>query len=94
MTRDADDSKVNVDSELEPILVQIRQIVAEVGGREIGGDTRDLVAEGLDSMARLDILAMIEERFGIELNESEIGEFKTILRISRVVHNTIRLLAS
>ena len=59
-----------------------------LGDRHLTGET-DLFELGLDSMARLELLALAEERFAVELTEDMTQEFRTITRISRVINNAL-----
>jgi acyl carrier protein len=43
----------------------------------------------MDSMARLDLVALLEREFGIELTEDLIPEFRTVNRIARIVRGAL-----
>ncbi len=49
----------------------------------------DLFERGLDSMARLELLVVLERQFSVELNEDLTPEFRTLSRIARVLRTAI-----
>ena len=67
---------------------QIAAVIATVAGREPSSSDSDFVALGLDSLALLDILALLEERFEVELTEDIVSEFKSIASIAAVLRET------
>ncbi len=84
------DSMPNSRQRFEDLLSGVAQVVASVADREITNSEENLTAYGLDSMAMLDVLAALEERYEIILNESVIEEFYSISRIARVVQDAVR----
>jgi len=52
-------------------------------------NSEDLTANGLDSMARLELLALLERRFSVELTEDMISDFTTISRTARAVRSAL-----
>jgi len=50
-------------------------------------DESDLFELGLDSMARLELLALLEQSFEVELTEDITTEFQTLSRIARVIQS-------
>ena len=75
------------DPDSSALVNGIKEILGGLlGDRHLTMET-DLFELGLDSMARLELLALIEERFGVELTEDVTQEFRTITRISRVIRN-------
>ncbi len=75
------------DPDASALVNGIKEILRGLlGDRHLTMET-DLFELGLDSMARLELLALIEERFAVELTEDVTREFRTIARISRVIHN-------
>lgn len=72
--------------ELEDRIAQLLNERFDLG--EFGVDT-DLFEKGLDSMARLELLAMLEQRFSVELTEDMTSEFRTPSRIARVVRSAL-----
>jgi acyl carrier protein len=70
---------------------QVTELVSEALGRPIEDSQARLDELGLDSLGRLELLAAIEERFAVSLTEDLVKEFRSISRISRVVHDAIRL---
>ncbi len=76
-----------IDPDASALVNSIKEILhGLLGDRHLSIET-DLFELGLDSMARLELLALIEERFAIELMEDITQEFRTIARISRVIRN-------
>ncbi len=69
---------------------QVSEVVTEIAGKKISDWDANLRALGMDSMALLDVLATLEERFGIFLNENTVLEFYSINRITNVVQEAIR----
>jgi acyl carrier protein len=49
----------------------------------------DLAAAGVDSMQMLEILAALEDEFGIGVSENMIREFRTIDRIVRIIKDMV-----
>jgi acyl carrier protein len=82
---------VRRDEELARIRERVADVLAKVSGREAPGPDDDLAALGMDSMARLDLLAMIEREFQVELTEDLIAEFRTVNRIARIVRGALSL---
>ena len=75
------------DPDASELVNSIKEILdGLLGDRHLTMET-DLFEMGLDSMARLELLALIEERFAVELTEDVTREFRTITRISRVIRN-------
>ena len=69
------------------IRERVAAVLVRTTGRGAPGPDDDLEPLGMDSMARLELLAALEEEFGIELTEDLIQEFRTVNRIARVVHD-------
>jgi acyl carrier protein len=69
---------------------QVDEVVALVAERPIPSFEADLQSIGIDSIAMLDILALLEERFDILLNETSAKDFRTIQDISRIVKELVR----
>ena len=75
------------DPDASALVNGIKEILGGLlGDRHLTMET-DLFELGLDSMARLELLALVEERFAVELTEDMTQEFRTITRISRVIRN-------
>ena len=76
-----------IDPDASALVNSIKEILhGLLGDRHLNMET-DLFELGLDSMARLELLALIEGRFAIDLMEDITQEFRTIARISRVISN-------
>ena len=83
-----------IDQSPEVLMGQVGDVVSEVIGKTISDSEANLIALGLDSLTLLEILATLEEKFGIILNEGVIEEFQTIARITRVVEDAVRAFAA
>ena len=66
---------------------RVAEAVVEIGGKPAPSVDEQLSDHGFDSLALLELLALLEQRFRIELTEDVVSEFKTISRISRVVRD-------
>ena len=75
---------------IDAITAQVDEVVALVAGRPIPSFETDLQSIGIDSIAMLEILALLEERFDILLNETSVKDFHTIHDISRIVKELVR----
>ncbi len=74
----------------ESIVEQVFEIVSEVAQGEVAGEDTNLASVGLDSMALLDVMALIEKRYGIVLTEEIVDEFYSVKRIARIVYDAIK----
>ena len=72
-------------SKLEAMAIEVEKIITEITGQRVSSHETPLDTMGFDSITMLDVLATMEQRFGIALNESIIQEFRTINRIARIV---------
>ena len=66
------------------------KIVAEISGKPAPDENTELLSLGIDSMAKLDILASLEDHFLVVLNESMVEEFHTVGHIAKIVGEAIR----
>ncbi len=83
----SDSSVIVFDPDASALVNSIKEILGGLlGDRRLTTET-DLFELGLDSMARLELLALVEERFAVELTEDMTQEFRTITRISRAIRN-------
>ena len=73
---------------LEDIAKDVARIATEVSGKDIPSYRDDLSVLGIDSLTMLDLLAALEEHFGILLSENIIKEFRSVERISRIVRDS------
>ena len=80
----------SLDENLVSIAAQVGEIVAEIAGKPVPEKNAKLDNLGIDSMAKLDILASLEERFDILLNERMVEEFHTVGHIAKIVDEAIR----
>ena len=78
----------------EALIGLVGDVVSEVVGKTISDWEADLASLGLDSLTLLEILASLEEKFHVTLNEGVIEEFQTVARITRVVEDAVRALAA
>jgi acyl carrier protein len=69
------------------IVERVAKLVAELSGRDTPAPDDDLAGLGIDSVARLELLARLEADFDIELTEDFIGEFRSVAHISRIVRD-------
>jgi acyl carrier protein len=75
---------------LDILQDQVGEIVSEISGKQVPEKSADLASLGMDSMAKLDVLASLEERFDIVLNESVVEEFHSIGHIAHIIRDVIR----
>jgi len=68
----------------------IAAVLLDVAGIDARDPDADLASLGLDSLKALDLLAAMEERFGIVLTEDLAAEFRSVSRIARVVQDAMR----
>ena len=71
----------------QEIVDDVARITTEISGKPIPSPREDLFAYGIDSMTMLDLLAALEEHFGITLSENITREFRTVDRIARIVRD-------
>lgn len=79
--------------DLSALAGQVRELVEEVTGRHVPDSEVSLVALGVDSMALLDIMAALEARYDIALNETVAQDFLSTMRIARIVQEAVRVKA-
>ncbi len=80
-----------------PDLVSLeQQIISSIGERILelppGFDaTSDLSAAGLDSMATMQLLLLLEEKFGVTLPDSEVScvNFQNVHQLARLVRDRL-----
>jgi acyl carrier protein len=71
------------------MLNELRSIIAEQGQLSVSleelGDEGDLFAAGMDSLAVVDIMMAIEDRFGIEIPDSLLNRrtFSSVAALDR-----------
>jgi acyl carrier protein len=68
----------------------VAAVLLEVAGIDAPDPDADLTAMGLDSLHALDLLAALEDRFGVALTEDLAAEFRSVSRITRVVQDAMR----
>jgi acyl carrier protein len=85
---------VRRDEELARIRERVADVLARISGHGAPGPDDDLAELGMDSMARLDLLALLEQEFSVELTEDLIPEFRTVNRIARIIRGALTLTAS
>lgn len=74
--------------ELSDLEGRIADAVAAVTGQRPSQSESELSGLGLDSLALLELLAVLEERFQVELAEDVLVEFKSIKRIAELLRET------
>lgn len=80
-----------------PDLVSLeQQIITAVGERILElppefGAKSDLYAAGLDSMATMQLLLLLEEKFGVSLPDSEVScaNFQNVHQLARLVRDRL-----
>ena len=78
------------DRKIEVLADEVSGVIAGITGGDGWSLDTDLASVGLDSMALLDILAALEERFGVVLTEDLVSEFRSIRGIVRIVEDAVR----
>jgi acyl carrier protein len=76
--------------QLARLTVQVGTLVQELTGLVDVNPDAELAELGVDSLAKLDLLAALEQRFGIALSEDLAREFRSVSRIARLVHDALR----
>ena len=67
--------------------------MATVSGQPAPAPDEELEDAGIDSVARLELLAVLENEFDVEVSEDLLVEFRTINKIVRVVEGILELSA-
>ncbi len=73
-----------IDEKLKQEIIEIVAEIAEVDVDQITGDA-ELEKLGIDSLDGLRIIADVEKKYGIVINESEIGPIRTLPDILTLV---------
>jgi len=68
----------------------IGEIVGQVTGRRPGSSRDEFSALGIDSLALLEVLAVLEQRFAVEFSEDILTEFRSVERIAAVLREAIK----
>lgn len=73
---------LNLESELRSVLTEyLRQDVSQVE------QDADLVRElGLDSLAKLELLAVLEKHLGIRFQDEGLAELRTLRQLMQAIH--------
>jgi acyl carrier protein len=69
----------------------VRRIIADITSRDVSSLTRDddlVMTLGVDSLQGLQILAIVEQRFGVRLRDEELIHMRTIGRITQGVQES------
>ena len=69
----------------DEIEEQIREVIIAVAGQELDKDADGLQNLNLDSLDKLEILTLLEDRFGVTLTEEVARQFTSISSIARLV---------
>jgi acyl carrier protein len=72
------------------MIDQVGGIVSEISGKDVPEKSVDLASLGIDSITKLEILASLEERLDIVLNESVVEEFHSVGHIAHIIRDAIR----
>ena len=67
------------------LLDVVEQITCKLLDRETLDHNLNLDEAGLDSMAKLELLAILERELDVELTEDLVSEFKTVAHVVKVV---------
>ncbi|MCK9461809.1 MAG: phosphopantetheine-binding protein [Proteobacteria bacterium] len=86
---DASGAGARRDEELARIRERVAFVLSKVSSGAALGPDDDLAALGMDSMARLELLAQLEQEFAVELTEDLIPEFRTVNRIARIIRGAL-----
>jgi acyl carrier protein len=76
----------------EPSLTRLRKVVAELmpqaGGLEADAD---LFAEGLDSIALMQLIILLEQEFGIKFTSADLdrANFSTLVNLQKLVESKL-----
>lgn len=75
----------------QPIVEYISGVVAETGGGPVTRDTQLLEAGVLDSINLVRLVQFLEERFGIQIGDSDLGPelFETPAAVSAYVESRL-----
>ncbi len=68
----------------------LRTLLAEMSGQDTSrvGPDDDLVHKlGLDSLARLRLLAAVEKRFGVRFPDDHLGEIRTLKQLLELIES-------
>ena len=68
----------------------IKSTVFKVTGIKIGLNQDNLDMLQIDSLAKLEIMTLLEKRFYLNLTEDIIAQFTSISKISRIIHRSIQ----
>jgi len=86
MNPDTDSTQQPTESFTDKTLLdQVEQITCKLLERETLDHNLDLGDAGLDSLAKLELLAILERELNVELTEDLISEFKTVAHVVKVV---------
>ncbi len=67
----------------------VESFLIDLTGASAVDPDQELDDLGLDSMAKLELLARLEARFNIEMTEDTVSQFRTLNRISRLVRDAV-----
>ena len=72
---------------------RVSRAVSTVTSRPAPAPDEELDEAGIDSLARLELLAVLEIEFDVEISEDLLIEFRTINKIVRIVEGILELSA-
>ena len=81
------------DNPPQSVEATIAKIISQTIGREISVANENLEALNMDSLTRLEIAAMLEKQFNLELTEDIATEFTSISRIARIIRRLTHIQA-
>ena len=68
----------------------IKSIVFQVTGIKIGPNQDNLDMLQIDSLAKLEIMTLLEKSFSLNLTEDITAQFTSISKISRIIYRSIQ----
>lgn len=74
---------------IEQIEQQIVGIISTVSGKPIERGTDNLQSLNLDSLAKLEIMTLLENTFRLSLTEESARQFTSISSIARIIVRTL-----
>jgi acyl carrier protein len=73
----------------DKLLERVSRVLTTVADLSAPAPDQDFDALGIDSLTRLELLAILEKEFDIEISEDFLVEFRTINRVVQVVRGRL-----
>jgi acyl carrier protein len=77
------------DTSIENLEPRIAAVISRVVGFAIDCDDDNLESLSIDSLSRLEILALLEKEFSVELTEDLVADFQSISRAARIIRQSM-----